>query len=68
MLRHFLKIFARWPQYPDVLFDAIHRVSSWTESEFRELLDASVDFYVRTFVQVYHRLPIPPIPPPPKSA
>ncbi|KAJ8474353.1 hypothetical protein ONZ51_g7277 [Trametes cubensis] len=68
VLCHFLKIFARWPQYPDVLFDAIHRVSSWTESEFRQLLDVSVDFYVRTFVQVYHRLPIPPIPPPPKSA
>ena len=63
-LCRFLRIITRWPECPTSLVDAVDEVSSWDESRFCELIDTSVLFYVQTFVQVFHRLPIPPSVPP----
>lgn len=62
-LARFIAIVMRWPGTPQTLLDARRTdPNTWTEDEYTDLQRVLVDFYVRTFVSNFHRLPIPPIP------
>ncbi|KAI0656104.1 hypothetical protein C8Q70DRAFT_922337 [Cubamyces menziesii] len=63
-LCRFIRILTRWPECPRLLLEATERVATWDEEDFTEIMHACIDFYVDTFVSVYHRLPVAPIPPP----
>ncbi|KAI0654517.1 hypothetical protein C8Q70DRAFT_1058441 [Cubamyces menziesii] len=63
-LCRFIRIVSRWPECPPLLLEATERVAEWDEDDFFELLNACTSFYVDTFVSVYRRLPLPPIPVP----
>ena len=59
-LHHFAKVLSRWPDCPEELVQA-GRAACMDYSSFGELQVLAVDFYVRTFVKYYSRLPVPPI-------
>lgn len=62
-LARFIAIVMRWPGTPQALQDARKTdPNTWTDDEYTNLQRLLVDFYVRTFVSMFHRLPIPPIP------
>lgn len=59
-LQHFVKVLIRWPDCPEEVAQA--GMDSHIDSAvFNHLQAVAVDFYVRTFVRHYSRLPVPPI-------
>lgn len=63
-LRVFLKLMIRWPDAPPDIVKADTVTEPWDEEEYASLSRAAVNVYVRTFMHVYQRLPVPPIPQP----
>ncbi|KAI9060391.1 hypothetical protein FKP32DRAFT_1578124, partial [Trametes sanguinea] len=60
----FVDVMSRWPDFPTLLLDDIATSEGWLVSDFNRVSRAAIAFYVRTFVQAYHRLPVPPVCPP----
>ncbi|TFK85199.1 hypothetical protein K466DRAFT_438507, partial [Polyporus arcularius HHB13444] len=59
-LRNFAKVLTRWPGCPEAVVGAGGGVGLSIE-DFARTQAQAVDFYVRTFVEHYNRLPVPPI-------
>ncbi len=59
-LKNFAKVLMRWPGCPERVVGAAGG-AGLSVSEFVETQAQAVDFYVRTFVEHYCRLPVPPI-------
>ncbi|KAI1782415.1 hypothetical protein LXA43DRAFT_1104101 [Ganoderma leucocontextum] len=59
-LRNFATVLRRWPDCPDDVAEGVSHET--TELEVARIQNLAVDFYVRTFVNHYARLPVPPIP------
>ncbi|KAI0686969.1 hypothetical protein C8Q76DRAFT_635767, partial [Earliella scabrosa] len=59
-LRAFLEVICRWPHRPSYLASAL-RTHSWDADEYSLIQEEAADFYTRTFVANFHRLPIVPI-------
>lgn len=60
-LKAFLNVLSRWEGFPDTLHTFVSRTAAFTSTAvFQKVEHDAVDFYVRTFVRVYHRLPTPP--------
>ncbi|EIW51993.1 uncharacterized protein TRAVEDRAFT_83647, partial [Trametes versicolor FP-101664 SS1] len=60
-LARFIAIVMRWPGTPQALQDArMTDPNTWTDDEYTDLQRVLVNFYVRTFVSMFHRLPISP--------
>ncbi|OJT08178.1 hypothetical protein TRAPUB_940 [Trametes pubescens] len=63
-IRAFVKLMIRWPDAPPEFVKADAAAHPWDEAEYATLSRVAVDFYVKTFVRIYRRLPVPPIPQP----
>ncbi len=59
-LSTFARVLARWPDCPEEIVKA--GSTSMELSDCDRVQMQAVDFYVRTFVKYYFRLPVPPIP------
>ena len=57
-LREVVSIMQRWPSLPEDLRGVT--LSPLEPDVFARVQRSAVDFYVRSFVSVYHRLPVPP--------
>ena len=57
-LRAFVAVMQRWPGLPEELRGVT--LSALQPEVFERVQRAAVDFYVRSFVSLYHRLPVPP--------
>ena len=60
-LRAFAHILTRWPGCPEQVIQ-LGKCELQRPSEYEKLQASAVEFYVRTFIHKYSRLPIPPIP------
>ncbi|KAI9062144.1 hypothetical protein FKP32DRAFT_1574511 [Trametes sanguinea] len=61
-LQAFVDILVRWPGCPDELRHAPPSAAmTCPAQEYSRMMYAAVDFYVRTFVLKYQRLPVPPV-------
>ncbi|KAI0649156.1 hypothetical protein C8Q79DRAFT_904716, partial [Trametes meyenii] len=56
-----VKLMRWWPNFPDSLLAVVDAPKPWNATQCAQLSHAAADFYVKTFVRMYHRLPIPPI-------
>ncbi|RPD75699.1 hypothetical protein L226DRAFT_507614 [Lentinus tigrinus ALCF2SS1-7] len=56
----FAVVMKRWPECPQGLMD-VAAAGRLLPSDFKRIQELVVDFYVRTFVKHYSRLPVPPI-------
>ncbi|KAI1785826.1 hypothetical protein LXA43DRAFT_974885 [Ganoderma leucocontextum] len=61
-LHAFCDVLSRWPGCPEVVLQAVNASGSNTAEEHLHVLGCAVEFYVRSFVQSFARLPTPPIP------
>lgn len=59
-LRVFLSLIKIWPHCPEFLVGAARR--EWADTEFVDIQGRAIEFYVRTFVKTFMRLPTAPIP------
>ncbi|RPD71232.1 hypothetical protein L226DRAFT_446277, partial [Lentinus tigrinus ALCF2SS1-7] len=59
-LAAFVSVLARWPGAPPILQNASTIVKVCSPHQYTSILAAAVEFYVRTFVDHYGRLPVPP--------
>ncbi|RPD55069.1 hypothetical protein L227DRAFT_510622, partial [Lentinus tigrinus ALCF2SS1-6] len=59
-LAAFVSVLARWPGAPPILQNASTIVQVCSPHQYTSILAAAVEFYVRTFVDRYGRLPVPP--------
>lgn len=57
----FTEMLQRWPGCPETLRGAHARVTECDGQEYGRISEAAVKFYVRTFVDKYERLPVPPV-------
>ena len=57
-LREVVSIMQRWPSLPEGLRGVT--LSPLEPDAFARVQRSAVDFYVRSFVSIYHRLPVPP--------
>ncbi|KAI0356811.1 hypothetical protein OH77DRAFT_1476993 [Trametes cingulata] len=60
-LQAFVEVMARWPEFPRRLHTALERSANWTCEELDSVSQDAVTFYVKTFVQTFRRLPVPPM-------
>ncbi len=63
-LRAFVDLLSRWKTCPPDLQLPPGHVESCDRGEYGRIQSQAVDFYVRTFVNVFERLPTPPVRPP----
>lgn len=56
----FARVLRRWPDCPDAVVEAVDADPNAVDMERVQSL--AIEFYVRTFVKHYCRLPVPPIP------
>ena len=60
-VKEFIHVMQRWPRLPQQLrMEHPDSIMDYDADKFRETMRASVAFYVRMFVDTFHRLPIPP--------
>ncbi|KAI0640392.1 hypothetical protein C8Q79DRAFT_921524, partial [Trametes meyenii] len=62
-LRFFLRVMTRWPDFPRPLVFDVENVDAWPSSKCSVVMQGAITFYVKTFVRIYERLPVPPIAP-----
>lgn len=63
-LKRLIALMSRWPSLPEQLRIDPSEVCACSERAYVATLHATADFYVRSFVRVYRRLPIVPAFPP----
>ncbi|KAI0691933.1 hypothetical protein C8T65DRAFT_711463 [Cerioporus squamosus] len=59
-LRAFVELMSKWAGLPAPLLATL-QLSPWNDEQYEWVQIEAVDFYVRTFVSKYHRLPVPPM-------
>ncbi|RDX43310.1 hypothetical protein OH76DRAFT_1361389, partial [Lentinus brumalis] len=60
-LAAFVTVLARWRDAPHGLTEAALAVLTCQPEEYARILSTAVNFYVRTFMDRYGRLPVPPV-------
>ena len=58
----FVQVISRWPHCPELLLQARTCTQEMSAERYVEIQACAVDFYVSSFVHVFARLPVPPIP------
>ncbi len=60
-LKTFVEVLGTWPTSLPWLSEALKTLATCNADEYSRILAKAVALYVGTFVEKYHRLPIPPV-------
>ncbi|TBU45984.1 hypothetical protein BD309DRAFT_859046 [Dichomitus squalens] len=58
----FIQVLCRWRGCPEVLLEARRSSGEMLAAQYVQLQQCAADFYVRSFIRDFARLPVPPIP------